>query len=212
MAKNFDEMVVGMMHAFYAGSGYTRALFDIDVDGDPKWKAALDLFVPPLKMKRPKSKYDVPAEDLLGANMPQFFLEYEKASRISERIAAVEKLQDLGFDVAVRLSPFIPEFIDFDKLNSINCDKIVVEFLRCNSFIRKTFPIDYSGYTVKSGNYRHLPLEKKKEFLSMITGFKEATVCEDEPEAYEYWRRYVNPDPEDCCNLRKEMIACQKAQ
>ena len=79
MAKNFDEMVVGMMHAFYAGSGYTRALFDIDVDGDPAWKAALDLFVPPLKMKRPKSKYDVPAEDLLGANMPQIFLEDEKA-------------------------------------------------------------------------------------------------------------------------------------
>ena len=43
MAKNFDEMVVGMMHAIYAGSGYTRALFDIDVDGDPAWKAALDL-------------------------------------------------------------------------------------------------------------------------------------------------------------------------
>lgn len=139
-------------------------------------------------------------------------LEYEKASRISERIAAVEKLQDLGFDVAVRLSPFIPEFIDFDRLNSIRCDKIVVEFLRCNSFIRKTFPIDYSGYTVKSGNYRHLLLEKKKEFLSKITGFKEVTVCEDEPEAYEYWRRYVNPDPEDCCNLRKEMIVCRKAQ
>ena len=139
-------------------------------------------------------------------------LEYEKASRISERIAAVEKLQDLGFDVAVRLSPFIPEFIGFDRLNNIRCDKIVVEFLRCNSFIRKAFLIDYSGYTVKSGNYRHLPLEKKKEFLSMITGFKDVTVCEDEPEAYEYWRRYVNPDPEDCCNLRKEMIACRKAQ
>ena len=32
-------------------------------------------------------------------------LEYEKASRISERIAVVEKLQDLSFDVSVRLSP-----------------------------------------------------------------------------------------------------------
>ena len=79
MAKNLDEMVVGMMHAFYAGSGYTRALFDIDVDGDPEWKAALDLFVPPLKMKRPKSKYEVPSEDLLGTNMPQSLLEDEKA-------------------------------------------------------------------------------------------------------------------------------------
>ena len=130
-------------------------------------------------------------------------LEYEKASRISERIAAVEKLQDLGFDVSVRLSPFIPEFIDFDKLNAIRCDRILAEFLRCNAFIRRTFPIDYSEYTIKSGGYWHLPLEKKKEYLSRITGFKSVTVCEDEPEAYEYWKHHFNPDPDDCCNLRK---------
>ena len=70
-AKNYDEMVVGFMHALYAASSYTRGLFDIDVDGDPDWKTALDLFVPPLKMKRPKSKFDIPPEDLLGVNMPQ---------------------------------------------------------------------------------------------------------------------------------------------
>lgn len=70
-AKNFDEMVVGFMHALYAGSSYTRDLFRIDVDGDPEWETALDLFVPPLKLKRPKKKYDVHPEDLLGANMPQ---------------------------------------------------------------------------------------------------------------------------------------------
>lgn len=134
-------------------------------------------------------------------------LVYEKASRISDRIRAVEKLQALGFDVSVRLSPFIPEFIDFEKLNSIRCDKILVEFLRCNAFIRQTFPVDYSAYTVRSGNYRHLPLERKKEFLSRITGFKEVTVCEDEPEAYEYWKHHFNPDPDDCCNLRKNTEA-----
>lgn len=79
MAKNFDEMVVGMMHAIYAGSDYSRFLYRVDVDGDPEWKAALDLFVPPLKMKRPKLKYEVPSEDLLGTNMPQSLLEDEKA-------------------------------------------------------------------------------------------------------------------------------------
>lgn len=130
-------------------------------------------------------------------------LEYEKASRTSDRIAAIEKLQAYGLDVSVRLSPFIPEYIDFDILNSIRCDKILVEFLRCNAFIRKTFPIDYSDYTVKQSGYRHLPLEKKKKFLSNITGFKEITVCEDETEAYVYWQHHVNHDPDDCCNLRK---------
>ncbi len=130
-------------------------------------------------------------------------LEYERADAVSDRIRAVEELQMHGFDVAVRLSPFIPENIDFDVLNGIRCDKILVEFLRCNAFIRRTFPIDYSEYTVKQGGYRHLPLERKRYWLSKINGFREMTVCEDESEAYEYWKRHVNPDPDDCCNLRK---------
>lgn len=64
-------------------------------------------------------------------------LNYEKAPLPSKRIEAIEKLQENGFDVQVRLSPFIPEFIDFDILNQIKCDKILVEFLRVNSWIRK---------------------------------------------------------------------------
>ena len=130
-------------------------------------------------------------------------LKYEKASRTSDRIAAIEKLQANGMDVSVRLSPFIPEFVDFDVLNAIRCDKILVEFLRCNAFIRKTFPIDYSEYTVKQSGYRHLPLRKKMEYLTKITGFREVTVCEDETQAYQFWKENVNPNPDDCCNLRK---------
>ena len=61
---------------------------------------------------------------------------YEKASLPSQRIRAVEKLQKLGFDVQVRLSPFIEDWIDYDKINSIQCDKIIVEFLRVNGFIK----------------------------------------------------------------------------
>jgi DNA repair photolyase len=129
-------------------------------------------------------------------------LEYEKADATSDRIKAIEK-QVRGLDVAVRLSPFMPEFIDFDILNSIYCDKILVEFLRCNAFIRRNFPLDYSDYTVKQGGYRHLPPEKKRYWLSKVSGFREITVCEDESEAYEYWKRHMNHDPEDCCNLRK---------
>lgn len=128
---------------------------------------------------------------------------YEKASLPSERIAAIEKLQKLGFDVQLRLSPFIPEFIEFDKLNNIQCDKILVEFLRVNSWIKKWFDIDYSNYTEKQSNYRHLPLEKKKEYLLKITGFKEVTICEDFTEHYDYWKENFNPNPDDCCNLKK---------
>ena len=89
-------------------------------------------------------------------------MKYEKASPISERIKAIETLQKLGFDISVRLSPFIPNYVDYAVLNGIQCDKILVEFLRCNGFIRKTFPLDYTEYTVKQNGYWHLPLERKR--------------------------------------------------
>lgn len=129
-------------------------------------------------------------------------LNYEKASLPSERIKAVERLQKEGFDVSVRLSPFVPEFVDFSILNSIQCDKLLVEFLRVNTWIKKWFDIDYSRFTVKHGGYQHLPLDVKKQYMRNITGFKEVTVCEDEDEAYEYWRDHFNPNKEDCCNIR----------
>ena len=128
-------------------------------------------------------------------------LKYEKAPVPSRRIKAVEKLPKTGFDVAIRLSPFIPEFVNFDILNRVKCDKMIVEFLRVNTWIEKWFDIDYSEYTVKEGGYRHLPLEKKLELISRIKG-KEISVCEDETEAYEYWKNHFNPNKEDCCNLR----------
>ena len=127
---------------------------------------------------------------------------YEKAVPPSKRIAAIEKLQAAGFDVALRLSPFIPEFVDMGILNQVKCDKIQVEFLRVNSWIKKWFDIDYTPYTVKQSGYLHRTLEDKREHMKWIWGFKEVSVCEDESEAYEFWKKNVNHNPEDCCNLR----------
>lgn len=128
---------------------------------------------------------------------------YEKASPPSERVKAIKKLQDAGFDVQLRLSPFIPQYMDIDKLNGLGIDKICVEFLRVNSWIKKWFNIDYANYTVKQSNYRHLPLKWKIHYLNLITGFKEVTVCEDEDTAYQYWKEHVNHNKNDCCNLRR---------
>lgn len=130
-------------------------------------------------------------------------LTYEKASKPTDRIKAIEKLQEMGFDVQLRLSPFIPEYIDFDKLNAVKCDKILIEFLRANAWIEKWFNIDYTNYTIKQNGYRHLPLEKKKQLIEKITGFKEYTVCEDENVAYQYWKNNFNHNKNDCCNLRR---------
>jgi hypothetical protein len=41
------------------------------------------------------------------------------------------------------------------------------------------------------------------EVLSKITGFKEVSVCEDNTEHYDYFKKNFNPNPDDCCNLRK---------
>lgn len=128
---------------------------------------------------------------------------YELASYPSQRIEAILKLQSMGYDVQLRLSPFIPQYIDFDRLNNLGIDKVCIEFLRANSWIEKWFDIDYSEYTVKHGGYRHLPLDRKKEYIKKITGFKEMTVCEDETEAYEYWKEHFNHNKDDCCNLRR---------
>lgn len=89
-----------------------------------------------------------------------------------------------------------------DVINSIKCDKILVEFLRVNTWIRKWFDIDYSDYTYKQSGYQHMPLELKIDYLKYINRFKELTVCEDVSEHYDYWQRNVNPNPLDCCNLR----------
>lgn len=128
---------------------------------------------------------------------------YEKASPPSERIKAIKRLQEEGYDVQLRLSPFIPDFMDLDKLSEVGIDRILIEFLRVNSWIKKWFDIDYSEYTVKQSGYEHLPLRKKKEIISNIHGFKEMTVCEDETEAYEYWKNNFNHNKDDCCNLRR---------
>lgn len=128
----------------------------------------------------------------------------EKAVSIERRIKAIETLYDAGFDVAVRLSPYIPQFVDYGRLNSIKCNKIVVEFLRVNHWIKKWLPLDYSEYTVKQSGYEHLPLEKKIEYLSRVTGFDEVSVCEDVSEHFDFWKEAVNFNKDDCCNLRKE--------
>lgn len=127
-------------------------------------------------------------------------LRYEKASVPSKRIEAIKKLQEAGFDVAIRLSPLIEEFMDFEKLNQLSINKAIVEFLRVNSWIEKWFKIDYSKYTVSQSGYKHLPLEEKLRIIGKVE-IPTISVCEDVTEHYEFWRDNFNPNPKDCCNL-----------
>ena len=127
---------------------------------------------------------------------------YEKASIPTKRIEAIRKLQDEGYDVSIRLSPLIEEFMDFNMLNSLGINRCVVEFLRVNSWIKGWLKdVDFSRYNLKQGGYVHLPLEDKLEILKRIK-IPEVTVCEDVTEHYRYWQENINPNKQDCCNLR----------
>ena len=127
--------------------------------------------------------------------------EYENASPPNMRAGAISCLQEEGFDVTLRISPFIEEYIDFPHFNALKVNKCLIEFLRVNSYIKNCFPsVDYSKYTHRHGNYYHLPLEEKIRLLGKLE-LKNVSVCEDVPDHYVYWAEHFNANKLDCCNL-----------
>ena len=85
-------------------------------------------------------------------------LEYENCSLSSKRLEAASKLQAAGIDVAVRLSPYVAEFIDPSIVAKCGVKKIVIEFLRVNHWIEKWLNglVDLAPYSLKHSTYRHL--------------------------------------------------------
>lgn len=93
--------------------------------------------------------------------------------------------------------------MDFDALNSLGINKAIVEFLRVNTWIKKWFTgIDYKPYKLKQGSYRFLRLNDKKRIISKIN-IPQISVCEDYQPHWKYWQVNVNPNRDDCCNLRR---------
>ena len=127
----------------------------------------------------------------------------DNAPSYDVRVNVVETLYDNGFDVSLRLSPFFYDTIDFDKVNSVNVDKCLVEFLRIKPSMQSYLKdyVNVNDYTLKEGGYRHLSLDKKLEYLDKLD-FKELTVCDDVQEHYDYFHENVNYNPNDCCNLK----------
>lgn len=130
-------------------------------------------------------------------------LKFEKASLPSKRVEAIEKLQNLGFDVAIRLSPYVPELIKPEEVNKIKCNKLLIEFLRVNHWVEKWFGniINIKDYSKNYHGYNHLPFEKKKDLVKDFK-IKEVQVCDFEEKYLDYWKKEFNYNKEDCCNLR----------
>lgn len=127
---------------------------------------------------------------------------YETASPQSERMRAIETLYRRGLDVSIRLSPYIPEFVDVPRILDIDCDKILIEFLKVNPYVMRTFDIDYYAYTEKYGGHFHLPLERKVELAERFVEIPEHNVGEFVYNHYLWFRDNYNTSPFDCCNLR----------
>ena len=127
----------------------------------------------------------------------------DNAGTFVERKNTVETLYENGFDVSLRLAPFIFETSDFDVINQINVDKCLVEFMRVKPRMEEDLRgiIDFNNYSLKEGGYRHLPLETKIEQLEKLD-FKEISVCDDVQEHYDYFTENFNFNKNDCCNLR----------
>lgn len=70
-ARNYDEMVVGIMHHVYASSSSARSLFSCDVDDIYNWKKTLDLFVEKQNKLKVNDPDNMPDEVLLDLNMDQ---------------------------------------------------------------------------------------------------------------------------------------------
>ena len=126
----------------------------------------------------------------------------ERAPAPSMRLRAAESLAEAGLDVSLRVSPFVPELVDLGRLNASRVGKCLVEFLRVNSWIEGWTGRSWPEHTVRSGGYRHLTLERKRELLEGFD-FPELSVCEDVPEHHGWFREHVNANPGDCCNLRR---------
>lgn len=126
----------------------------------------------------------------------------DNAPSFSMRKATIEKLYENGFDVSLRLSPFLFDTCDYDLINEINVDKCLVEFLRIKPSMFKLMEgyINPEDYKHKEGGYRHLSLDKKLHELAHLD-FKELTVCDDVQEHYDYFKENFNYNADDCCNL-----------
>ena len=135
-------------------------------------------------------------------NNEEILKKTDNAGTFEERKQTIETLYENGFDVSLRLAPFLFETCDFDIINNINVDKCLVEFLRVKPKMSEVIGdiTDFDMYTLKEGGYRHLPLETKIEQLDKLD-FKELSVCDDVREHYDYFQENVNFNCEDCCNL-----------
>ena len=91
----------------------------------------------------------------------------DNAPNFIRRQITIETLQENGFDVSLRLSPFLFDTADFDVINNIKVDKCLVEFLRTKPSLEKELKdfINFDEYTIKGGAIDTFHLKRNLKYL-----------------------------------------------
>ena len=129
-ARNFDEMVVGLMHEVYGGSSYARGLFSCDVFEASLWKPVLDLFVPhPFEIKK-RVGDEVCEFELLNLNRPQDYKNEDLDNWLREETLWSEEYKDWLTPIASnRIARNVMIYDLEDKLEILgNLDKYEKEY------------------------------------------------------------------------------------
>ena len=129
-ARNFDEMVVGLMHEVYGGSSYARGLFSCDVFEASLWKPVLDLFVPhPLEIRK-RVGDEVCEFELLNLNRPQDYKNEDLDNWLLEETLWSEEYKDWLTPIASnRIARNVMIYDLEDKLEILgNIDKYEKEY------------------------------------------------------------------------------------
>ncbi|MBQ6178779.1 MAG: hypothetical protein IJK32_04585 [Bacteroidales bacterium] len=129
-ARNFDEMVVGLMHEVYGGSSYARGLFSCDVFEASLWKPVLDLFVPHPFEIRKRVGDEVCEFELLNLNRPQDYKNEDLDNWLLEETLWSEEYKDWLTPIASnRIARNVMIYELEDKLEILgNIDKYEKEY------------------------------------------------------------------------------------
>lgn len=129
-ARNFDEMVVGLMHEVYGGSSCARWLFSCDVFEASLWKPVLDLFVPHPFEIRKRAGDEVCEFELLNLNRPQDYKDEDLEEWFLEETLWSEDYKDWLTPIASnRIARNVMIYDLEDKLEILgNLDKYEEEY------------------------------------------------------------------------------------
>ena len=211
-ARNFDEMVVGLMHEVYGGSSFARGLFSCDVFEASLWKPVLDLFVPHPFEIRIRVGDEVGEFELLNLNRPQDYKDKDLEEWLLEETLWSEDYKDWLTPIASnRIARNVMIYDLEDKLEVLcNLGKYEEEY-GPNYFVlpwKKHYSVD-----IKRGRRCYIsariPPDDDSLLLRSVTDEERDNLIGKYKHALEYLKMFIQIEslPNDYSSFKMEMNA-----